>query len=157
MAIHRETWTNGNLFWYHRFGISSGKLLLSSCHFEIHPASKFHLQQDSLPLCNCFFQLAIWGLNFVKIDLFMSSGTKFLSILWDDITIFWDEILLWFLTNAFSFYRSQNVLGWSKFFVSDQKFIYILWQSQTFCDRQKEDLHSVKLFFVPAQKFLKRH
>ena len=30
-----------------------------------------------------------------------------------------------------SFYRSQNVLGWSKFFVPDQKFIYILWQSQT--------------------------
>ena len=36
----------------------------------------------------------------------------------------------------------------------DQKFIYILWQSQTFCARQKDDLHSVKLFFVRAQKFL---
>ncbi len=60
-------------------------------------------------------------------------------------------------TNALSFYRSQNVLGWSKFFVPDQKFIYILWQSQTFCARQKDDLHSVKLVFVPAQKFLKRH
>ena len=60
-------------------------------------------------------------------------------------------------TYALSFYRSQNVLGWSKFFVPDQKFIYILWQSQTFCARQKDDLHSVKLFFVPAQKFLKRH
>ena len=58
---------------------------------------------------------------------------------------------------ALSFYRSQNVLGWSKFFVPDQKFIYILWQSQTFCARQKDDLHSVKLVFVPAQKFLKRH
>ena len=32
-------------------------------------------------------------------------------------------------TIALSFYRSQNVLGWSKFFVPDQKFIYILWQS----------------------------
>ena len=60
-------------------------------------------------------------------------------------------------TNALSFYRSQNVLGWSKFFVPDQKFIYILWQSQTFCAGQKDDLHSVKLFFVPAQKFLRRH
>ena len=60
-------------------------------------------------------------------------------------------------TNALSFYRSQNVLGWSKFFVPDQKFIYILWQSQTFCARQKDDLHSVKLVFVLAQKFLKRH
>ena len=59
--------------------------------------------------------------------------------------------------NALSFYRSQNVLGWSKFFVPDQKFIYILWQSQTFCARQKDDLHSVKLVFVPAQKFLKRN
>ena len=50
-------------------------------------------------------------------------------------------------TNALSFYRSQNVLGWSKFFVPDQKYIYILWQSQTFCARQKDDLHSVKLVF----------
>ena len=30
----------------------------------------------------------------------------------------------------------------------------ILWQSQTFCARQKDILHSVKLFFVPAKKFL---
>ena len=59
---------------------------------------------------------------------------------------------------ALSFYRSQNVLGWSKFFVPDQKFtIYILWHSQTFCARQKDDLHSVKLVFVPAQKFLMWH
>ena len=28
---------------------------------------------------------------------------------------------------------------------------------QIFCARQKDDLHSVKLVFVPAQKFLKRH
>ena len=55
------------------------------------------------------------------------------------------------------FYMSQNVLGWSKFFGPDQKFIYILWQSQTFFARQKDDLNSVKLFFVPAQMFLKKH
>ena len=36
-------------------------------------------------------------------------------------------------TYDLSFYRSQNVLGWSKFFVLDQKFIYILWRSQKFC------------------------
>ena len=60
-------------------------------------------------------------------------------------------------THALSFYRSQNVLCRSKFFVPDQKFIYILWQSQTFCARQKDDLHSVKLVFVLAQKILKRH
>ena len=54
--------------------------------------------------------------------------------------------------NALSFYRSQNVLGWFNFFVPDQKNIYILWQSQTFCARQKDDLHSVKLVFVPGTK-----
>ena len=43
-------------------------------------------------------------------------------------------------------------MGWFKFFVSDQKFIFILWQSQTFCSRQKDNLHSVKLVFVPASK-----
>ena len=32
-----------------------------------------------------------------------------------------------------------------------------LWQSQKFCARQKGDLHSMKLFIAPAQKFLKRH
>ena len=58
---------------------------------------------------------------------------------------------------ALSFCRYQNVLGWSKFFVPDQKFIFILWQSQTFCARQKDDLRSVKLFFVSSQKLLKRH
>ena len=46
-----------------------------------------------------------------------------------------------------SFYRYQNVLCWSKFFEPAQKFIYILRQSQTFCARQKDDLHSAKLFF----------
>ena len=54
-----------------------------------------------------------------------------------------------------SFYRSQNVLCWSNFFVPDQKFIYILWQSQTFCARQKDDLHLLKLFFVLAQNTVK--
>ena len=43
------------------------------------------------------------------------------------------ELNYWCKTNAF--YGSQNVLGWSKCFVPDQKFIYILWQSQTFCTR----------------------
>ena len=58
---------------------------------------------------------------------------------------------------ALSFYRSQNVLCWSKFFEPAQKFSDTLCQLQTFCARQKDDLHSVKLVFVPAQKFLKRH
>ena len=38
---------------------------------------------------------------------------------------------------ALSFYRSQNVLCRSKFFVLDQKFIYILCQSQTCCAQPK--------------------
>jgi hypothetical protein len=42
-------------------------------------------------------------------------------------------------------------------FCARPKFLYILWQSQTFFARQKKDVHSVKLVFVPAQKFLKRH
>jgi hypothetical protein len=36
--------------------------------------------------------------------------------------------------------------------VPDQKFIYILWQSQTLCARQKDDLHSVKLVFCGGTK-----
>ena len=74
---------------------------------------------------------------------------------------------------ALSFYRSQNVLGWSKFFVPDQKFIYILWQSQRFSARQKgkslfskisfcasikvfeEALNAVK--FLAGSKYLDKH
>ena len=37
-------------------------------------------------------------------------------------------------------------------FVTDQKFIYILWQSQTFYVRQGDDLHSVKLFICSGTK-----
>ena len=63
--------------------------------------------------------------------------------------ISWHESWKHTASFALSFYRSQNVLGWSKFFMPNQKFIYILWQSQTFFARQKDDLHSVKFFFVP--------
>jgi hypothetical protein len=41
---------------------------------------------------------------------------------------------------------------WAGRFVPDKKFIYILWQSQTFCARQKDALHSVKLFFLCPHK-----
>ena len=40
----------------------------------------------------------------------------------------------------------------SSFFMLDQKFVYILWQSQTFCARQKDDLNSVKFFFCSSTK-----
>ena len=60
-------------------------------------------------------------------------------------------------TYALSFYRSQNILGQSKFFVPYQKLIYILCQSQTFCARPKDDFHIVNSVFVPAQNFLKGH
>ena len=56
------------------------------------------------------------------------------------------------LINALSFYRSQYVLCRFKFFVPDQKFIYILWQSQTFRARLNDDLHSVKLVFCAGTK-----
>ena len=42
------------------------------------------------------------------------------------------------------------------FLCQTKNFIYVLWQSQTFCTRQKDDFHSVELVFVPTQKFLKR-
>ena len=50
------------------------------------------------------------------------------------------------------FWAGPNVLCQTK-----NLFTYLLWQSQTFCARQKDHLHSVKLVFVPTQKFLKRH
>jgi hypothetical protein len=78
---------------------------------------------------------------------------KKLSFLYDTVEVVGCLGGQGYYTCALSFYRSQNVLDWSKFFVPDQKFIYILWQSQTFCAKQKYDLHSVKLFFVSAQKF----
>ena len=34
----------------------------------------------------------------------------------------------------------------------DQKFIFILWKSQTFCARQKNDLRSVKLVSCAGTK-----
>ena len=67
------------------------------------------------------------------------------------------NFLIKIFINTLSFYRSQNVLCQSKFYVFDQKFIYILCQPQTFCAKQKDDLHSVKLVFVPMLKFLRRH
>jgi hypothetical protein len=60
-------------------------------------------------------------------------------------------------TYASSFYRSQNILGWSAFFGPGQKLVYILCQSQTFCVTPINDFHSGNLVFVLAQKFLKRH
>ena len=73
---------------------------------------------------------------------------------------------MYFLTSiALSLYKSQNILGWSKFFVPDQKFICILWQSQTFCVGQntkvfEEGLNEFKFLgllkkFGPAQNILK--
>ena len=38
------------------------------------------------------------------------------------------------------------------FLSQPQKIIYIWCQSQTFCARQKDDLHSVKLFFCARTK-----
>ena len=43
-------------------------------------------------------------------------------------------------TSALSFYRSQNILGWLKSFVPDQKFSYILCRSQIFLLDQKMNI-----------------
>ena len=40
----------------------------------------------------------------------------------------------------------------SNFLCRTKNFFYILWQSQTFCARQKDDLHSVKLLFCAGTK-----
>ena len=72
------------------------------------------------------------------------SGTK---CLW--LPQYVNNFLVWHK----KFGPAQNILGP----VKGQGISYKLWQSQTFCARQKDDLHSVKLIFVPAQKFLKRH
>ena len=57
---------------------------------------------------------------------------------------------------ALYFYRSQKVLGWSKFFVPGQKFIYILWQTKIGnCAGKKvfeEALNEVK--FLVHRKYL---
>ena len=45
----------------------------------------------------------------------------------------------------------------SNFLCQTKNFIYLLCQLQTFCARHKDDLHSVKLVFVLAQKSIKRH
>ena len=39
------------------------------------------------------------------------------------------------------FWAGPNVLGWTKFFVPDQKFIYILWQSHKFCASKKNQFY----------------
>ena len=50
------------------------------------------------------------------------------------------EILVKIESFALSFYRSQNILGWSKLFVPYQKLNYILRLSQTFCPRPRDTL-----------------
>ena len=44
--------------------------------------------------------------------------------------------------NALSFSRSQKVLGWSKFFVPDQKFIYV------YCDSHKHFVQDKKMICI---------
>ena len=78
----------------------------------------------------------------------------------------WGEILF---ERAFLMFSSdlclvllqvQNVLCWSKFFMLDQKFIYILWRSETFCASPNILSQSKNLIefsassktFVPPQK-----
>ena len=87
-----------------------------------------------------------FGRNFSKIQFgwtqrFVTSMRKTANAKFVFNPVWFKEVSTCTYTYALPFYRSQNVL----------------WQSQTFCARQKDDFHSVKLVFVPAQKFLKRH
>ena len=59
------------------------------------------------------------------------------------------QLLLLVQRSALSFYRSQNILDWSKFFGPDQKLIYIFCQSHTFCATSKD---SVNLVFGAGTK-----
>ena len=68
---------------------------------------------------------------FVPVQIFWASPKIWLHL------VPLQKLLCW---HKNQFYRFQNVLCQSKFFVSYQKFIYILCQSQTFCARTKNDL-----------------
>ena len=59
--------------------------------------------------------------------------------------------------NALSFYRSQNVLSWSKYFGHNQKLIYIFLPVPNILGHAKKDFRSVNLVFewaLNAIKFL---
>ena len=70
------------------------------------------------------------------------------------VTVSLNVLIYLFIMNtyALSFYRSQNILAWSNFFVPYQKLIYILPMSQTFFPRPKDDLRLVNSVLVPEQK-----
>ena len=57
------------------------------------------------------------------------------------------------ITYALSFYRSQNVLSWSKFFVPYQKLIYILCQTKRWVSYSKFSFCAGTKLFGGALKF----
>ena len=84
------------------------------------------------------------------------------SLLWRGTFSSWTtEKVLFYINSELSFLgtrrysqRSCGQFSDHRVVASDQKYIYILYQSQTFFARPKDDLNSVKLVFVLAQKFL---
>ena len=56
-------------------------------------------------------------------------------------------------SNAFSLLQVPKFFGLVQIFCGRPKFICIFWQSQTFCARQKDDLHSVNLVFMRHKRF----
>ena len=80
--------------------------------------------------------LTIFGSYFVR-------NNDFINSYWNLLTF-----------NASSFYRSQNILGWSKLFVPDQKLIFYSVPLPNNLWHTKNNFHPVNLVFVPAQKFL---
>ena len=121
--------------------------------------SKFfgsELTKNWVPLPNIFVtalklnllnanHLLVWHKKF-------GTGTVWVNQFWSDTKnldkhkIFWD-------LNALSFYRSQNILGSSKFIVPDQILIYILCQSQSYCARPKDDFYSANLVYCASTKY----
>ena len=80
----------------------------------------------------------ILGLAWIKfavaaLPLFLSCVCTYLFVLMETSVVFLCLVLL----------QVPKCFGLVQFFVPDQKFIHILWQSQTFCARQKDDLHQI--------------
>ena len=114
---------------------------------KIEPSACFLGEPTALQSAYCF----IWP--FKKEVTVLKSQNTILHPSQICILIFEPDLRIH--SNASSFYRSQNIFGWSKIFVLYQKLIYILCLFQTFCARLKDHFHLINSMYV--QNFLGRH